>query len=182
MNPIRRGFEWCSKKTGLTVRMIFWSLFALIFVLLFTGLFTYPQNQRIKTLSAENEVMEAHLEEQLLLGVLDAKLNRVLKETYPDIGRINADAFEEEHLLELPSRIEQLAATEGVTLISINSSSMDDGSHVAIQATFQGPLDQLYNLLKTIGHVAYVKKLEAMTILALPDAEQMELKFTVPIK
>jgi hypothetical protein len=70
----------------------------------------------------------------------------------------------------------------GVTLVSIDPRSVQDGAQVAIQATFQGKMKNLYALLKEIGHIDYAGRLDSISILALSDAEQMELKFKVPIQ
>ncbi len=182
MNPIHRGLLWCSKKTGLTERRLDWSIFAVFVMLLFIGLFILPQNTRIKQLDAENELTEAHLQEQVLLQMLDIKLRGVLASPYAKIEEITPKAFEERNLLELPGRFEELAAALNIALVSIDSSSVDDGAHVAIKTIFQGDMEQLYKLLEELGRIPYVSRLSSITILALPDAEQMELQFKVPIK
>ena len=182
MNPVKNGLNWCCEKTGLSSRVLIWSLVAIGLMMVFTLLFTLPQTQRIKMLSAENAQIEAQLQETQLLMDMDRKLNAVLAQTYPDIERMNTEALDEDLLLELPSRFEELAAKQGVTLISIDSTSVDDGAQVEIDATFQGDIRLLYELLREVGRVRYVKRLTSMSILALPDAEQMKLKFTVPIK
>lgn len=182
MSSVKRGLIWCSEKTGMSPRWVFWSLFSVIVIILFSVLFTYPLIWRLKLLDVENKELDARLQELDLLQVLDAKLDRKMTTTYPELEKIPVDALEEELLLELPSRFEELAASAGVTLISIDSKSVDDGAYVAINSVFQGDMQQLYKLLKTFGSVRYISRLESLSVLALPDAEQMELKFTVPIK
>lgn len=182
MNPFHEALSWCHKKTGLSQRFIFWSLFSLGVMLLFTALFTYPLNKKIKDQDAENASLEAGIQELALYEQLDLKLNKILKETYPELTSIQVEPFSEDRLLELPSEVEELAAAQGVALISFDPRSVDDGAQVAIRATFQGNMDNLYSLLKEVGRVKYAQRLESMTILALPDAEQMEFQFKVPIK
>jgi hypothetical protein len=182
MNPYAKGCAWCSQKTGLTVRMIEWSIASLVFMLLFIILFTIPQNIKIKQLDEENALAEVHLQEQVLLEMLNLKLTKIIYNTYPEVERINAEAFLESDLLDLPTRFEDLAALLGVTLVSIDSSSVDDGAQVAIHTIFQGEMEQMYTFLKKIGRVKYAKRLTSMTVLSLPDTEQMELKFKVPIQ
>lgn len=182
MNPFREALSWCQKKTGLSRRFIFWSLLSFGFMLLFTALFTYPLNIKIKEQDTENTSIEALIQELILFERLDMQLNNILKETYPELKSVHVEPFPEDRLLELPSEVEELAAAQGLALVSFDPRSVDDGAQVAVRATFQGNMDNIYSLLKEIGHVKYAQRLESMTILALSDAEQMEFEFKVQIK
>ena len=182
MSSLSKGFAWCSRKVGLPERMIFWSAVALAGMLLFSVMFTYPMSQKIRRQDTENTRMEVHLEELSLWEKLNVQLNKILKDTYAGIPASPLIAMEEERLLELPAHVEELAASTGVALVEINPRSVQDGAQIAIQATFQGDMENLHVLLKEIGRVSYIGPMESISILALPHAEQMELKFKVPIQ
>ncbi|MBC8205545.1 MAG: hypothetical protein H8E68_00125 [Kiritimatiellaeota bacterium] len=182
MSSLNKGFAWCSRKVGLSEKMIFWSAVALAGMLFFSVVFTYPMSQKIRRQDAENSLTEVQLEELSLWQALDVQLNKILKATYAGIPASPLSAMEEERLLELPAQVEELAASNGVALVEINPRSVQDGDQISIQATFQGDMENLYVLLKEVGRVSYIGPMESISILALPDAEQMELKFKVPIQ
>jgi hypothetical protein len=182
MNPIKNMLQLIQSKTGLSERIILWSSLSLLFMGLFSALFTYPITQKIRSLDEENARLQARMEEQILLATFDIKLREMMKNAYPDLDKLNVDGFEEERLLELPSLFEALAAESGVTLVAIHPQSVEDGQQVAIDLIFQGEIEKLYALMKIIGRVPYARQLDALNILALSNAEQMQLKFKVPIK
>ena len=182
MNSLNKGFAWCSRKVGLSEKMIFWSAVSLAGMLFFSVVFTYPMSQKIRRQDAENSQMEVRLEELSLWETLDVQISKILKSTYESIPASPLSAIEEERLLQLPALVEELAASMGVALVEINPRSVQDGAQIAIQATFQGDMENLHALLKEIGRVSYIGPMESISILALSHAEQMELKFKVPIQ
>jgi len=167
---------------GQSKRLFLWSGVALVGMVLFSFLFTYPIQKKIKSLDEENILQEIWLKEWALLGRLDLQLTQILEINYAQIQATPLEAFDDEHLLELPAQIEKLAASAGVALVAINPRSVEDGAQVAIQATFQGDMKNLYDLLQEIGRVSYIGRLDSISILALSGAEQMELNFKVPIQ
>lgn len=182
MKRFSNGLTWCRRKFGLPERLILWSVVALLGMVLFSVLFTYPVHRKIRRLDEENALQEARLEELMIWEKLDVQLTKILKISYAEMQAAPLKAFDEDRLLELPSQIEELAASSGVAPIAITPRSVEDGAQVAIQATFQGDMQNLHALLREIGSVSYAGQLDSISILALPDAEQMELQFKVPIQ
>jgi hypothetical protein len=182
MSPLKTTIAWCSRKTGLSERTVFWSLSSFTIILLFALGFNYPLNRKIKQLDTEIAQAQAYLKELDMLQALDMTLTHELNSVYFQIGDWTETPLPEEHLLKLPSSFEKLAADAGVMMISFDPQNNFDGQQLEIHAIFQGDMNRLYQLLKDIGRISYVKRLEQIAILALPDGEQMELKFKVLIQ
>lgn len=154
----------------------------MLVMVFFLFVFVAPLQRRIKEVGAENTEVEAQIADRLLLATLDLELNQVLMKTYPEVKPYASKSFDEDRLLDLPAQFEALASGLGVTLVSMDSQSEKDGAQVAVETVFQGDMIDLYELLKQIGRVEYVTRLESVSLLALFESEQMKLTFKVPLK
>ena len=182
MSSFKNAMRHCHDKTGISERMLFWIVMTFILIFFFVALFIVPVNGKINDFVAENAMTESNVKQLDLLKSLDEQLREILHETYPDLKAVRPVVFEKERLIDLPSYLEVLAGNCSVTMLSVQSASEQDGVQVSVDAVFQGDMQHLHELLIEMRQLPYIQQLDSIHIFALPDAEQMQLKFKVSVK